>query len=81
MRLMFAAEHESLVGTFRKCRNVRLESGMRTKADVRQLSNLCVHARHGRPEEFAPYGEKLKDGSLALPQPHRLTVKKLPSAR
>jgi len=24
----------SLVGTFRKCRNVRLESGMRTKADV-----------------------------------------------
>ena len=24
------------IGTFRKCRNVRLESGMRTKADVRQ---------------------------------------------
>ncbi len=34
--LVSAALHESGSGTFRKCRNVRLESGMRTKADVRQ---------------------------------------------
>jgi hypothetical protein len=30
----------SQFGTFRKCRNVRLESGMRTKADVRRLLEL-----------------------------------------
>jgi hypothetical protein len=29
-------EPMSLFGTFRKCRNVRFESGMRTKADVRR---------------------------------------------
>jgi hypothetical protein len=32
----FAAVHESLVGTSRIWRDVRLESVMRTKADVRQ---------------------------------------------
>jgi hypothetical protein len=32
--MLFAAVHESLVGTFRTSHDVRLESGMRTKADV-----------------------------------------------
>ena|ERR1700686_2339759 len=31
------AVRESALGTFRKCRNVRFESGMRTKADVPHL--------------------------------------------
>jgi hypothetical protein len=35
--MMFAAVHESGCGTFRTSRDVRLESGMRTKADVRYL--------------------------------------------
>jgi hypothetical protein len=38
----------SLSGTFRKCRDVRLESEMRTKADVRVL-NLRVHALSFEP--------------------------------
>ena len=33
---LFAAVHESVVGTFRTWRDVRLESVMRTKPDVRQ---------------------------------------------
>ncbi len=32
----FAALHESDSGTFRTLRDVRLESGMRSEADVRQ---------------------------------------------
>jgi len=31
---MFAAVHESLVGTFRTCRDVRLESVGRTRAEL-----------------------------------------------
>jgi hypothetical protein len=39
-------------GTFRTSRDVRLESGMRTKADVGFPPNLWVHARVlGRPGE------------------------------
>ena len=32
--MKLAAVHESLVGTFRTWRNVRLESAMRVKADI-----------------------------------------------
>jgi hypothetical protein len=34
MKQLCAATHESGSGTFRTCRDVRLESGMRTKADI-----------------------------------------------
>ena len=34
MKRLFAATHESGSGTFRTSRDVRLESGLRTKADV-----------------------------------------------
>ena len=36
IRVLFAAVHESVVGTFRTWRDVRPESVMRTKPDVRQ---------------------------------------------
>jgi hypothetical protein len=36
MRMAFAAEHESRYVTFRTSRDVRLESVMHTKTDVRQ---------------------------------------------
>jgi len=46
--LLAQSEHfrmTALVGTFRTLRDVRLESGMRTKADVRaRLPDLWVHA-------------------------------------
>jgi len=36
MTMLFAAVHESVVGTFRTWRDVRLESVIRPKADVEQ---------------------------------------------
>jgi hypothetical protein len=52
--------HESLVGTFRKCLDIRPESVMRTKSDVRSPLQFVVHtlARF----EFAPRPRKHEHG-------------------
>jgi len=48
MKQLCAATHESGSGTFRTCRDVRLESGMRTKADIPPCR------RHAATESAAP---------------------------
>ena len=44
MTMLFAAVHESVVGTFRTWRDVRLESVMRFKADIGE-SNIAAYSR------------------------------------
>jgi hypothetical protein len=55
MKRRVAAVHESVHGTFRKWRNVRLESGMRTKADVRRP--LWIYG-------FTPWLSRAYEGEL-----------------
>src|ERR1700694_2572063 len=51
IRVLFAAVYDSGCGTFRTSRDVRLESGMRTKGDIRR--RLWIY-------KFTPWSDRNK---------------------
>ncbi len=52
IRVLFAAAHESVVGTFRTCRDGCLESVIRSKADIRQV--LLTYSYYKVGETLGP---------------------------
>jgi hypothetical protein len=75
--MLFAAMHESLVGTYRKSRDVRLESAKRSKADIVQTLRFkkLTGVLAERPiDGRTPNSQGLCDGrradALLLERPH-----------
>ena len=66
--ILFAAAHESLVGTFRTFSDVRLESAMRNKADIRQryefMSSRPSSARSSQTGPCRLLGAAILDSCL-----------------